>query len=80
MGINLRTKETKEKLINLITESQLPVCVLKMIFEDFTRQLERLEIDTIQKELEEEKYSNMINTEQGEFVNEVVNDKEDNGE
>lgn len=70
IGINYKTNETKKRLIDIITESQLQPCILRMIFEDLTNQLRRIEEDAIQKEIESER----------EELNNIKNNKDDSNE
>lgn len=51
----LRCKETEEKLIKSINDSNLPVYVLKSILQSIFNQLDKIDTDEIQKYILENK-------------------------
>ena len=61
MGINLKTNETRNKLITIITESQLQPCILRMMFEELTNQLRRIEAEAIQREMDDAEKESVSN-------------------
>ena len=52
-GFNLSTKETFDKLVNIINDSGLPIVVSKYIVRDILSQIEQVEKEQIAKEEQE---------------------------
>lgn len=54
MGINLQINQTKQQIINILNQSNLPISIIHMLLNEISVQIERVEREVLNKEYQQE--------------------------
>lgn len=54
MGINLQINQTKQQIINILNQSNLPISIIHMLLNEISIQIERVEREVLNKEYQQE--------------------------